>query len=68
MISLTPFSPDQDQQRRSSGEIALYLGRAEQEAIAVLRATDDRAAAASHCTMARHYSQKAVALLEAKAA
>lgn len=67
MISLTPFSPDQDQQRRSSAEIALYLGRAEQEAIAVLRATDDRAAA-SHCTMARHYSQKAVALLEAKAA
>ena len=45
----------------------MYLRRAEQEAIAVLRATDDRAAA-SHRTMARHYSQKAVALLEAKAA
>lgn len=64
MISLTPFSPDQDAQRRSSTEIAHYLGRAEQEAIAVLRATDDRSAA-SHCTMARHYSARAVALLSA---
>jgi len=64
MISLTPFSLGRAQQHSASGEIALYLGRAEQEAIAVLRATDDRAAA-SHCTMARHYSAKAVALLSA---
>lgn len=64
MISFTPFSPGDEQQHQVSADIAHYLGRAEQEAIAVLRATDDRAAA-SHCTMARHYSAKAVALLSA---
>jgi len=66
MISLTPLSTGEEQRRQSSADLALYLGRAEQEAIAVLRATDDRAAA-SHCTMARHYSAKAVALLSAAA-
>ena len=66
MISLTPLSTGEEQQRRTSADLALYLGRAEQEAIAVLRATDDRAAA-SHCTMARLYSAKAVALLSAAA-
>ena len=61
MISLTPFSPD-EAMRASSAELDLYLGRAEQEAIAVVQATDPRAAA-SHCTMAAHYSAKARALL-----
>lgn len=65
MISLTPFRTDEER-IQSSDDLAHYLGRAEQEAIAVMRATDDRAAA-SHCTMARHYSAKAVALLAAAA-
>lgn len=64
MISLTPFTPASERSRGQSDEIAHYLGRAEQEAIAVVRATDERAAA-SHRVMARHYSLKAVALLSA---
>lgn len=64
MISLTPMTPANDRQSTKLAELDVYLARAEQEAIAVLRATDDRAAA-SHCTMARHYSAKAVALLSA---
>lgn len=64
MISLTPMTPANDRQSSRLAQLDVYLARAEQEAIAVLRATDDRAAA-SHCTMARHYSAKAVALLSA---
>lgn len=66
MLSLTPLSTIDDQKRAVSAELELYLARAEQESIAVLRATDARAAA-SHCTMAAHYSAKAVALLKAAA-
>ena len=67
MISLTPITTADDQRYAQSAALAVYLGRAEQESIAVLRATDPRAAA-SHCTMAKHYSAKAIALLEAAAA
>lgn len=62
MISLTPLTAANDPQ--SLADLDLYLARAEQESIASLRATDPRAAA-SHCTMAAHYSAKAVALLSA---
>ncbi len=66
MISLTPMATAETSSRVRSEELDLYLSRAEQESIASLRATDPRAAA-SHCTMAAHYSAKAVALLEAAA-
>ena len=66
MISLTPIFTTDDPQPIASADIQLYLARAEQESIASLRATDPRAAA-SHCTMAAHYSAKAVALLAAAA-
>lgn len=64
MISLTPIATATDRQSTNSAELDLYLARAEQESIASLRATDPRAAA-SHCTMAAHYSAKALALLSA---
>ncbi len=67
MISLTPIAAADGSPRSSSAELDLYLGRAQQESIAAVRATDDRAAA-SHCVMAAHYSAKAVAMLEATAA
>ena len=67
MISLTPIDATERGLRTLSAELDLYLGRAQQETIAAVRATDDRAAA-SHCAMAAHYSAKAVAMLEAKAA
>lgn len=66
MISLTPMATVDQPQAIDSADLQLYLARAEQESIASLRATDPRAAA-SHCTMAAHYSAKAVALLEAAA-
>ncbi len=66
MISLTPMATADDPQPIDSADLHLYLARAEQESIASLRATDPRAAA-SHCTMAAHYSARAVALLEAAA-
>lgn len=66
MISLTPMATVDQPQAIHSADLQLYLARAEQESIASLRATDPRAAA-SHCTMAAHYSAKAVALLEAAA-
>lgn len=66
MISLTPMATANDRQSTNSAELDLYLARAEQESIASLRAVDPRAAA-SHCTMAAHYSAKAVALLSAPA-
>jgi hypothetical protein len=61
MISLTPLAAN-DRQSTNSAELDLYLARAEQESIASVRAVDPRAAA-SHCTMAAHYSAKAAALL-----
>ena len=66
MISLTPMAAADQAQAIDSTDLHLYLARAEQASIASLRATDPRAAA-SHCTMAAHYSAKAVALLEAAA-
>lgn len=66
MISITPITAAEDQSLVDTAELDLYLARAEQESIASLRATDPRAAA-SHSTMAAHYSAKAVALLEAAA-
>ncbi len=64
MISLTPMATAD--QPKVTGDLHVYLARASQESIASLRATDPRAAA-SHCTMAAHYSAKAVALLESGA-
>lgn len=64
MISLTPMSTADNQHRVDSADLDHYLARAEQESIALHRATDPRAAA-SHCVMAKHYSAKAVALLAA---
>ena len=66
MISLTPMATADQPQAIDNADLQLYLARASQESIASLRATDPRAAA-SHCTMAAHYSAKAVALLEAAA-
>ena len=66
MISLTPMATANDRQSTNSAELDLYLSRAEQESIASLRAVDPRAAA-SHCTVATHYSAKAVALLSTAA-
>lgn len=64
MISLTPMAAANDRQSTNSAELDLYLARAEQESIASLRAVDPRAAA-SHSTMAAHYSAKAASLLSA---
>lgn len=64
MISLTPIAAAEGGSSVNIADLDLYLARAEQESIASLRATDPRAAA-SHCTMAAHYSAKAVALLSA---
>ena len=66
MISMTPMATADNSHPIDSADLHLYLARAEQESIASLRATDPRAAA-SHCTMAAHYSAKAVALLETSA-
>jgi hypothetical protein len=66
MISLTPMTTADDRHSFKAADLDLYLARAQQESIASLRAVDPRAAA-SHCTMAAHYSAKAVALLEARA-
>ena len=66
MISLTPIATADQSQAVDPADLHLYLALASQELIASLRATDPRAAA-SHCTMAAHYSAKAVAMLEAGA-
>ena len=67
MISLTPMATADDAQRDRSADLAPLSWRGPSRNRSRRCARPIHRAAASHCTMAAHYSAKAVALLEAAA-
>ena len=62
MISFTPLEPGRPAADEDFGEVEYLLRRANEEAVAAIRATDNRVHA-SHAGMARSYSAKSLEMI-----